>query len=85
MNKISSKIPNLARITSSPDNRLEIVALDIVGPLPLTSQNNQFILTISDLLTRHLTAIAIPNAETNTICKAIAENFILIYGCPNIF
>lgn len=84
LNKISIKTPNVQRITSNPKNRNEIVALDIVGPLPVSENNNKYILTICDTLTRHLTTVPIPNCESNTIVKAFTEKYLLIYSCPRI-
>ena len=61
---------------------MERVAVDIFGPLPLTKQGITYILVISDLFTKWTEAIAIPNQESTTICKAFVDNFITKYGTP---
>ena len=52
------------------------------GPLSLTKQGNKYILVISDLFTKWTEAIAIPNQEITTICKAFVDNCITNYGTP---
>lgn len=61
---------------------MERVAMDILGPLPLTKQQNKYILVIVDLFTKWTEAVAIPNQESKTICKAFIDNFITKFGAP---
>lgn len=84
LNKVTKKSPNIQKVTSTPQNRLDMVAIDIVGPLPLSSKNNRYILTICDMLTRHLAAIAIPDCNANTIAEALVEKYFLVYSCAKI-
>jgi hypothetical protein len=63
----TNKAPLGTYISGEP---MERVAVDIFGPLPLTKQGNKYILVISDLFTKWTEAIAIPNQESTTICKA---------------
>lgn len=56
--------------------------MDIVGPLPITYQNNQYTQTIQNELTKYSLAICIPDQTTTTIAKALVENIILKFGTP---
>lgn len=69
-------------ITDTPQVAFEKIALDIVGPLPVTTSGNKYVLTIQDSLTKY--SLAIPLAETTAenIAKVFAENFICLFGCP---
>ena len=47
---------------------LQLVAMDILGPLPQTS-DNAYILVAEDYFTRWLEAWPIPNQETGTVAR----------------
>ena len=49
-NKLSKKIKMPLIITDTPDKPFEKFALDIVGPLTLTTAGNKYILTFQDNL-----------------------------------
>ena len=53
---------------------LQLVAVDILGRLPQTSNGNKYILVAEDYFTRWLEAWPIPNQET----KTVAEKYTLI-------
>ena len=61
---------------------LQKVHFDILGPLQLTKHGNEYILIIIDQFTKWLENVLIPNQNSETIDKAIADNFISKYGCP---
>nr|XP_034195210.1 uncharacterized protein LOC117611386 [Osmia lignaria] len=69
-------------ITDTPIEPFDKVALDTVGPLPLTPSGNKYILTMQDCLTKYCIAVAIPNIRAATIADAFARHFIAIYGTP---
>ena len=54
LTRIKTKQPMI--ITDTPEAAFDKVALDIVGPLPITPSGNQFILTMQDLLTKYSVA-----------------------------
>lgn len=78
--RVKTKLPMM--ITDTPANAFDKVALDIVGPLPLTKSNNQYLLTIQCNLTKFLDAIPLPNATAQTIGTAFAKDYITRYGTP---
>lgn len=77
---IHSKMP--MKITSTSSAPLERIALDIVGPLPLTPNGNKYLLTFQDDLTKFVGAIPIPTQEADIIVRAFTEKIVLQYGIP---
>ncbi|KAK2575228.1 hypothetical protein KPH14_012810 [Odynerus spinipes] len=71
-------------ITTTSEKPFERLALDIVGPLPLTESGNRFILTGQDDLTKYCFAEAIPNHEASTIAKILTKYFMK-FGIPKTF
>jgi len=69
-------------ITDIPIDAFDKVSMDIVGPLPITRNGNEYILTIQDLLTKH--SVAVPLIQTNSeeIAKAFTQRFICQFGNP---
>lgn len=60
----------------------QIIALDLVGPLPVTSSENIYILSMIDRFSRMCRIIPIPNIQTNTIVKKLLDHWIFLHGCP---
>lgn len=79
-NKISriNKVP--MKITSTASRPFEKIFLDIVGPFPITYNNNKYILTIQDDLTKYSEAIPIHNMEAVTIAKEYVTKIICKFG-----
>jgi len=48
---------------------LDVVSLDIVGPLPVTENGNKYLLTFVDHFTRFCEAISIAKQDTETIAR----------------
>lgn len=69
-------------ITDTPGATFDKVAMDIMGPLPITIEGNQYILTIQDLLTKYSVAVPLKEATSLSIADAITKHFICIYGAP---
>lgn len=61
----------------------EMIAVDIVGPLPITSDGNRYIITIMDYFTRYVRAIPVKRITAGIVAKTIINNWILSYGCPD--
>ncbi|WAR30546.1 GIN1-like protein, partial [Mya arenaria] len=59
----------LKQIKSS--QRFQVCALDIFGPLPLTSNRNEYILVISDYFTKFVEAFAIPDHTALTVADKL--------------
>lgn len=66
-------------IVSSPFER---VAVDIVRPLPTTTQGNRYMLVIMDYFSKWPEVHAIPNQEATTVAQAMVECWVSRYGVP---
>lgn len=69
-------------IIDTPGSVFDKLSLDIMGPLPITDHNNQYILTMQDLLTKYSVAVPLQEATSLTIADAFTKEFICIYGTP---
>ena len=74
-------IKNPMEITTTSSEPFERLAIDIVGPLPLTENGNRFILTTQDDLTKYSYAIPLPNHDALTIAEEL-NKFISLFGIP---
>ena len=62
----------------------ERIGIDLVGPLPITTRTNRYIIVATDYLTRWPEAKAVPDAEANTLAQFIFEEIICRHGTPKI-
>ena len=58
------------------------IAMDIVGPLPVTTEGNRYLLTIIDRFTRFVTAVPIKEVSAVNIAKTFINNWVYLYGPP---
>lgn len=58
------------------------IAMDIVGPLPVTYKGNKYILTVQDALTKYVEAFPLPDQTAPTVAKAFVKGIILRHGTP---
>jgi hypothetical protein len=61
---------------------LDVVSLDIVGPLPITEKGNRYLLTFVDHFTRFCDAIPIARQDTETIAREFVTRIITQFGVP---
>ena len=61
---------------------MERIALNILGPLPVTERGNKHIIVISDF-TKWTESFAMPNMEAKTCAKILVEEVIVRLGVPN--
>lgn len=71
-------------ITSTSTKAFQKIALDIVGPLPLSENGNKYILTLQDDLTKFSQAYPLPKHDAETIADCFVRNFICKFGIPEI-
>ena len=57
------------------------VGIDIVGPLPKTAENNQYIVIAMDYLTKWPEARAILDATAKLVVKFLYKDIICRHGC----
>ena len=60
---------------------LERVAIDIMGPLPM-SNNARYLLLVSCYFTKWLDAIPINSIDAKTVATKLIERFISVFGVP---
>lgn len=75
----SLKVP--MEITTTSSQPFERLAIDVVGPLPLSENGNKFILTMQDDLTKFSFAHPIPNHEAKTVADKLVDT-ITNFGIP---
>jgi hypothetical protein len=61
---------------------MEPVALDLIGPLPLSHKGNKYVLIVSDYFTKWAEGYPIPDMETTTIVDNFVTNFVCRFGVP---
>ena len=59
--------------------------MDLFGPLPISKDNNKYILVLQCTFTRFVEIYPIPNAQGTTVADIIANNFITRHGIPYEF
>ena len=52
---------------------MEKIAIDILGPLPLSKKDNKYILVVTDCFTKWTEAFAIPNQESGTVVSVFGN------------
>lgn len=65
-----------------PTEFLDVVSLDIVGPLPVTERVNKYLLTFVDHFTGFSDAIPIARQDTETIAREFVVRIITQLGVP---
>ncbi|KAL7289462.1 hypothetical protein TKK_0016653 [Trichogramma kaykai] len=71
-------------ITDCPGSTFDKVALDIVRPLPATSEGNIYILTMQDQLSKFCISVPLPDATATTIADAMVKRLICTFGTPKV-
>jgi hypothetical protein len=62
---------------------MEIIAVDIMGPLPLTKQNNEYIIVCGCYFTKWIMAFAVPNHTAYTVADILVTQVFLQFGFQN--
>ena len=66
-------------VSGSPMDR---IAIDIMGPFPLSNKGNRYVLVIGDHFTKWIEAYGIPDQRANTVADVIVKEFIVRFGTP---
>ncbi len=59
----------------------ERIAMDIVGPLPRSTQGNRFVLVVCDYATRYLAAVAMKHIDAASVAEELIKIFARV-GVP---
>jgi hypothetical protein len=85
MNKIlKPKLKVPMEIMTTDNSPFEKCSLDIVGPLPIIQEGNNYILTFQDNFSKYLIAVPIHQQSAETCALAFVSQVILKYGTPSI-
>lgn len=74
----------LGEIFNEPQAPFEVVATDIVGPLPLSESGNVYILSVMDHFTRYCEFIPLPNQTSAQVARALVQRVITKFGVPKM-
>ena len=61
---------------------LERMAVDIMGPLPVTESGNEYIMVVGDYYSKWTEAYALKNHTAHTVAENLVERFISRFGVP---
>ena len=76
----STRVAKLCPIEVSQP--FELVGWDIMGPFPLSTSGNRYILVITEYLTRWCEAVPLPNTSASQVAHALLQRIIFPHGCP---
>jgi transposase InsO family protein len=61
---------------------MQLVAVDIMGPLLESKEGNSYILVVADYFTRWSEAFAIPNQEASTVAQLLTDKVFFRFSPP---
>lgn len=82
LNKQSTKTNEQITETTTPRTVFDSVAIDTIGPLTKSQNNNRYALTLQCDLSKYVIIVPIPDKQAQTLAKAFVESLILVFGCP---
>jgi hypothetical protein len=62
---------------------MELWAMDVLGPLPMTARGNQYIMVMSDHFTKWVEAVPMLNQRAETVAKAFVNEVVTRHGVPS--
>ncbi|CAF4447474.1 unnamed protein product [Didymodactylos carnosus] len=76
------KPPGLLQPISPPSEVFQVLGLDWWGPAPVSSNENKYVLVITDRLSGYVIAKASTNNTAQATAQILMDNVILIHGTP---
>ena len=76
-----SKLPRAPVINIKSGHPLQRVAIDIVGPTPMSSVGHEWLLVVSDHFTKFAQAFPVRNTSAVTLAKKVMDEYICRFGC----
>lgn len=61
----------------------DMVSIDFIGPLPLSSYGTRYVFIMTDNYSRHVKLYPIKKANTSTVLNKMFNHYIINYGKPN--
>ena len=81
--KLPSPKPKAPLVPVSASAPLELVAMDILGPLPQSTAGNSYILVVGDYFTKWMEVYPILNQEAITVSKKLVDEFFCRFSLPH--
>lgn len=66
----------------TPRKKFRMVSLDFIGPMPVSSKGNQYMLVLIDNFTKFVCIQPMRRATTEKTIELIRDQWISKYGCP---
>jgi transposase InsO family protein/DNA-binding MarR family transcriptional regulator len=60
----------------------DTLAVDYMGPFPVTERGNRYILTLTDHFTKYVEVMAVPNQQAEECATRIVNDFVSRWGTP---
>jgi transposase InsO family protein len=60
----------------------DTLAIDYLGPLPMTENGNKYIMILTDHFTKYVEVLAVPNQLAKECALRIANEFVSRWGTP---
>ena len=64
---------------------MQMLAVDILGPLPATSSGNKYVLVAGDYFTKWMEVYAIPNLDAVTVAKKLLDEMFFRFSLPESY
>ena len=58
------------------------VAVDVMGPLPVTAQGNKYLIVVCDYFTRWVEAFPLPDQKADRVAQTFVHEFVCRFGAP---
>ena len=81
-NKKTSKKPRAPLSHLPVGAPMDRISTDLFGPLPITPRQNKYVLLLTDLYSKWVELLPIPDATAETCARVILNEFIARFGCP---
>lgn len=72
----------LGDLFNEPLEPFEVLAADIVGPLPTSESRNVYILSVMDHFSRYCEFIPLPDQTAESVARALVQRVITKFGVP---
>lgn len=72
----------LGEVFNEPLKPFEVIAMDVVGPLPISESRNVYILSVMDHFSRYCEFIPLPDQTAESVARALVQRVITKFGVP---
>lgn len=80
MNKPSKRTIEQLCITETPEKAFDLIAIDTVGPLPISLEGYKYLLTIQCNLSKFVVAAPMRDKSACSVARALFSSFVYIHG-----